>query len=121
MRSAYGLADSIASCARRSLAPATIRIARVICWVLRTLVMRRLMSLRLGTLGRLAARASGRHEYVRELVERGDQLLLRLVLELPAAADRLEDVGVARAHVLEHLLLVAPDVLELERAHPRRA
>src|SRR2546422_9940262 len=100
MRSAYGRADSIACCARRSLAPATIRIARVICWVLRTLVMRRLMSLRLGTSRGLTARPLGGDEHVRELVERDDQLLLGLVLELAAGADRLEHAALARAHVV---------------------
>src|SRR5262245_65200903 len=113
MRSAYGRADSIASCARRSLAPATIRIARVICWVLRTLVMRRLMSLRLGTSGGLAVRSLGRNEDLRELVECRTELALGLVLELARALDRREHVAVPRAHEVEHLLLVARDVLEL--------
>src|SRR5258705_7370029 len=98
MRSAYGRADSIACCARRSFAPATMRIARVICWVLRTLVMRRLMSLRLGTSRGLTARSSGGHEHVGELVERRAERALRLVLQLAAGADRFEHAAVARAH-----------------------
>src|SRR5262249_32853891 len=121
MRSAYGRAASIAPCARRSFAPATIRIARVICCVLRTVVMRRLMSFRLGTSGGLAGRSPAGHEYARERVERHGELALRVVFELAGGADRLEHVGMARAHELEHLLLVARYVVELERPHPGRA
>ena len=47
--SAYGRDSTAASCARRSLAAATIFIALVICCVLRTEAMRFLMSLREGT------------------------------------------------------------------------
>ena len=46
---AYGRARSAASCARRSFAAATIFIALVICWVERTVPIRFLRALRLGT------------------------------------------------------------------------
>src|SRR5262245_23415019 len=113
--------------------------ARVICWVFLTLVMRRRMSLRLGigsggarpllAVLRLAPLLRARLfravpfpraplEHAAELVEGGRELVLRVVLELPGLADRLEQLAVARAHEFEQLALVTAEVRHRVFPHP---
>src|SRR2546425_8524432 len=85
---AYGRARSAASCARRSFAAATIFIAFVICCVERTVAIRFLRALRLGTgLGL---------EELPELRERGIDPRLHVVRQLLLLAQQPEHVRVLR-------------------------
>ena len=97
------------SWARRSFAPATMRIARVICCVFSTPSIRRLMSLRFATLGRYSPfRASWAGTRSAKGVERGSPAWCSVSSSSFLCRDRLE-TSAWFVHVLEHLGLVAPD------------
>src|SRR5512142_1878454 len=103
---AYGRALIIRSCARRSFDAATIFIALVICCVFLTARIRRRRSMREGISG--GGRLS-RREVADELLHRGVQRRLELIVELLLLGDAAEQLRVARLDEL-----VEPG---LERAH----
>src|ERR671937_2845560 len=117
MSCAYGRARTTASCARRSLAAATIFMALVIFCVFRTERMRVRMARSESTLasGRLLRR---RAEDVLELAERLVERLAHVVRQVLLLAQRPQDFGVASLHEVDELAHVALHVADFEVADP---